>query len=92
MKVTDKGLESSIVKFFDEKIQKELLKAANAKKDDLLFFVADASHKIMPAKGIQQQDMCILSCTIFFYQRITNQLRIYEFVNSYIICNSLIFY
>ncbi|MEK6828184.1 MAG: aspartate--tRNA ligase, partial [Nanoarchaeota archaeon] len=47
MKVTDKGLESSIVKFFDEKIQKELLKAANAKKDDLLFFVADASHKIV---------------------------------------------
>ena len=47
MKVTDKGLESSIVKFFDKKIQKDLLKAANAKKDDLLFFVADASHKIV---------------------------------------------
>ncbi|MBI2654125.1 aspartate--tRNA ligase [Candidatus Woesearchaeota archaeon] len=47
MKVTEKGLESSIVKFFDEKIQKELLKAANAKKDDLLFFVADSSHKVV---------------------------------------------
>lgn len=47
MKVTDKGLESSIVKFFDEKTQKELIKAANAKKDDLLFFVADANHKVV---------------------------------------------
>ncbi len=47
MKVTEKGLESSIVKFFDEKIQKELLKTTNAKKDDLLFFVADTNHKIV---------------------------------------------
>jgi len=47
MKVTDKGLESSIVKFFDAKIQKELMKAANAKKDDLLFFVGDANHEIV---------------------------------------------
>ncbi|MBI2658498.1 aspartate--tRNA ligase, partial [Candidatus Woesearchaeota archaeon] len=47
MKVTDKGLESSIVKFFDEKIQKELIKAADAKKDDLLLFVGDASHEIV---------------------------------------------
>jgi len=47
MKVTDKGLESSIVKFFDEKIQKELMKAMNAKKDDLLLFVADANNKIV---------------------------------------------
>ena len=47
MKVTDKGLESSIVKFFDEKIQKELIKAANAKKDDLLLFVGDADHNVV---------------------------------------------
>ncbi len=45
MKVTDKGLESSIVKFFDEKVQKELIKATNAKKDDLLLFVGDANHE-----------------------------------------------
>jgi len=47
MKVTEKGLESSIVKFFDEKIQKEIIHAANAKKDDLLFFVGDADHNIV---------------------------------------------
>lgn len=47
IKVTEKGLESSIVKFFDVKIQKELIKAANAKKDDLLFFVADVNHKVV---------------------------------------------
>ena len=47
MKVTDKGLESSIVKFFDENIQKELLKATNAKKDDLLMFVGDTDHNIV---------------------------------------------
>ena len=47
MKVTDKGLESSIVKFFDEKIQKELMKAADAKKDDLLLFVTDTNHEIV---------------------------------------------
>ena len=47
MKVSDKGLESSIVKFFDEKIQKELMKAADAKKDDLLLFVCDANPKVV---------------------------------------------
>ena len=47
MKVTEKGLESSIVKFFDEKIQKELVKTTNAKKDDLLVFVGDVNHNIV---------------------------------------------
>lgn len=47
MKVTDKGLESSIVKFFDEKVQKELIKATKAEKDDLLLFVGDVNHKIV---------------------------------------------
>jgi len=47
MKVTDKGLDSSIVKFFDKKIQKDLMKATDAKKGDLLFFVGDPSHKVV---------------------------------------------
>ena len=47
MKVADKGLESSIVKFFDESVQKEIIKATDAKKGDLLFFVADSSRKIV---------------------------------------------
>ncbi|MBI1935490.1 aspartate--tRNA ligase [Candidatus Woesearchaeota archaeon] len=47
MKVTDKGLESSIVKFFSDKIQKEIMKAADAKKDDLLLFVGDSNHEVV---------------------------------------------
>jgi len=40
MKMTDK-LESNIAKFFSEKIQKQLIKETNAKKDDILLFVAE---------------------------------------------------
>ncbi len=45
MKMTDKGLESNIVKFFDEKQQKALVKAMAAKPGDVLLFVADAAKK-----------------------------------------------
>ncbi len=41
MKMTDKGLESNIVKFFPEPVQKEIIKKTKAKKGDLLFFTAD---------------------------------------------------
>ena len=41
MKVTDKGLESSIVKFFSPALQKELLKKTKTKKGSVLLFVAD---------------------------------------------------
>ncbi len=47
MKVTEKGLESSIVKYFDDKIQKELIKRMDAKKGDLLLFVSDHKHHIV---------------------------------------------
>jgi len=40
IKVTDKGLESSIVKYFDKKVQSELLKKTKSKKG-ILFFIAD---------------------------------------------------
>jgi aspartyl-tRNA synthetase len=46
MKLTENGLESSLMKFFPEESQKELLKATNAEKGDLLLFVAD-KHKIV---------------------------------------------
>ena len=46
MKMADK-LESSIVKFFNDKLQKELIKRTNAKKNDLLLFVADHKHHIV---------------------------------------------
>ena len=41
MKYNGKSLESSIVKFFPEKIQKEIIKKTKAKKDSLLLFIAD---------------------------------------------------
>lgn len=47
IKVTEKGLESSVVKFFNEKIQKELMKTLNAEKEDLLLFVSDHKHFIV---------------------------------------------
>ena len=46
MKLTDK-LESSIVKFFNNKIQKELIKKLKAQKGDLLLFVSDHKHFIV---------------------------------------------
>jgi len=41
MKVTDKGLESNIVKYFSAKIQKEILNVTKAKKGSVIMFVAD---------------------------------------------------
>jgi len=47
IKVTDKGLESSIVKFFDSKVQKDLVKRLKAEKGDLLLFVSDHKHFVV---------------------------------------------
>lgn len=41
MKVSEKGLESSIVKFFAEGLQRKLIERFQAKPGDLLLFVAD---------------------------------------------------
>ncbi len=46
MKVTDAGLESSIVKFFAIEVQKQLLQKLNPKKGSVLFFVADKKEKV----------------------------------------------
>jgi len=46
IKCTENGLESSVVKFFNEKLQKELIEKTGAKKGDLLLFVAD-KHKVV---------------------------------------------
>ncbi|MFH2027632.1 MAG: aspartate--tRNA ligase [Nanoarchaeota archaeon] len=47
IKVTDAGLESSVVKFFSENIQKELVGSLGAKKGDLLLFVSDHKHFVV---------------------------------------------
>ncbi|MBI3036288.1 aspartate--tRNA ligase [Candidatus Woesearchaeota archaeon] len=51
MKATDKGLESSIVKFFSTEIQKQLLLKTKAKKGSVLFFVADSKKKVAEVLG-----------------------------------------
>ena len=47
MKYDGKKLESSVVKFFNEKLQKELVKKLKAEKDDLLLFVSDHKHFVV---------------------------------------------
>ncbi|MBN2454809.1 aspartate--tRNA ligase [Candidatus Woesearchaeota archaeon] len=51
MKVTGSGLESSIVKFFGEKVQKELLEKTGAKKGNVIFFVADRPKVVAEILG-----------------------------------------
>jgi aspartyl-tRNA synthetase len=46
MKMQDK-LESSVVKFFSEDIQKELINSTHAEEGDLLLFVADHKHFVV---------------------------------------------
>ncbi len=51
MRVTENGLESNIVKFFNEEIQAKIIKATNAEKGDLLFFVGDTPKVTFDALG-----------------------------------------
>jgi len=51
MKMTDRGLESSIVKFFDSGIQKALIEKMDAKSGDLLIFVADKINVVNKTLG-----------------------------------------
>ena len=44
MRVTEKGMESSITKFFPEQVQKDLIKAASAKPGSIMMFIADKAH------------------------------------------------
>ncbi len=41
IKVTEKGLDGSVIKFLKDPVQKELLKATKAKKGSTLLFIAD---------------------------------------------------
>ncbi len=45
MRVTEKGLESNIAKYFNADVQKELLDATKAKPGSLLMFIADKPKK-----------------------------------------------
>ncbi len=45
MRVTEKGLESNIAKYFSEDVQKELIGATGAKPGSILMFIADKEKK-----------------------------------------------
>ncbi|MFC1691114.1 aspartate--tRNA ligase [Nanoarchaeota archaeon] len=45
MRVTDKGLESNIAKYFPEDVQKELIEKVGAKPGSVLMFIADKPKK-----------------------------------------------
>lgn len=45
MRVTEKGLESNIAKYFSEDVQKELLSAVGAKPGSVLMFIAEKEKK-----------------------------------------------
>ncbi len=52
MRVTEKGLESNIAKYFNEEIQKDLIKLTEAKPGSVLMFVADkekTSNEVLSA-------------------------------------------
>lgn len=51
MKVTDKGLESNIVKYFPEPIQQQLLKVTGAQAGSTLLFVADKPNVVHDVLG-----------------------------------------
>lgn len=40
-KVLDKKLDTGVARFFDDKLQQEIIKTTNAKSGDMIFFVAD---------------------------------------------------
>ncbi|MCX7820210.1 MAG: aspartate--tRNA ligase [Brevinematales bacterium] len=47
MRVKDGKLESNIVKYFSEEVQKELIQVTNAKEDYTLLFIGDTNKKIV---------------------------------------------
>lgn len=51
MKVTEKGLESSITKFFTPEVLKELQEVMKAESGDILFFGADSPSVVYAALG-----------------------------------------
>jgi len=51
MKLTDKGLDGSIVKYFKPEVQQQLIKATKAEIGDLLLFAAEQFEKCLTALG-----------------------------------------
>jgi aspartyl-tRNA synthetase len=69
IKATEKGLESSIVKFLDEKCQRRLTERMQAKPGDLLIFVADKISLVNKVLGAMRlklgEDLGLIDYTKF---------------------------
>ncbi|QCI21040.1 aspartate--tRNA ligase [Buchnera aphidicola (Hyperomyzus lactucae)] len=50
--VTSKNIRSSMKKILDEKILEKILKKSNAKKDDIIFLIADEEHIVNKSLGM----------------------------------------
>ncbi len=57
MRVTGKGLESNIAKFFSDSVQRELVQATGAKPSSILMFIADTPHKTNQVLGKLRQEL-----------------------------------
>lgn len=57
MKVTDKGIESQITKFFSDEILKSITEKLEAENGDILLFVADTPMVVSETLGHLREDM-----------------------------------
>ncbi len=57
MRVTDKGLDSNIVKYFTPEVQKSLVDAMGAEEGDLLLFLAGPRARVLEAGGLLREKL-----------------------------------
>ncbi len=57
MRVTDKGLDSNIVKYFTPEVQNGLIEAMGAEDGDLLLFLAGPRRKVLEAGGLLREKL-----------------------------------
>ena len=93
IKVTDQGLESSIVKFFPDQAQQMLRKSLDAQTGDLLLFVADQPAVVANALGnlrlelARQQDLMTTSDFSFLWVTQFPLLEFDDVEKRYVACH-----
>ena len=93
IKVTDHGLESSIVKFFPDQAQQMLRESLEAQTGDLLLFVADQPEVVANALGnlrlelAQQQDLMTTSDFSFLWVTQFPLLEFDDVEKRYVACH-----
>ena len=93
IKVTDQGLESSIVKFFPDQAQQMLREALDAQAGDLLLFVADQPAVVANALGnlrlelARQQDLMETDAFSFLWVTQFPLLEFDDVEKRYVACH-----